>query len=79
MKTCLVANAILNVHDIKAAWVAVAGSDNANTAHVTTVGDDDLDSDLEVDEVVDVSSLKVDLHGVTNLKTMSHVFKNNQP
>ena len=61
-----VVDGVLEVDDVEASVVALAVGDDTNTAHVTTTGDHGDGAGIELDEVLDLASLEVDLHGVVD-------------
>lgn len=52
--------------DVETSVVALTVSDNTNTTHVTTTGDHADNTSVEADEVGDLASGKVNLHGVVD-------------
>lgn len=63
----LVVNGILQVDNVEASVVALTVSDDTDTTHVTTAGNHDNDTSVELDEVGDLASGEVDLDGVVDL------------
>ena len=63
----LVVNGILQVDNVEATIVTLTVGDDTNTAHVTTTGDHDDDTSVELDEVLDLAGSKVNLDGVVDL------------
>lgn len=63
----LVVNSVLDVDNVEASVVALTVGDDTNTTHVTTTSDHDNDTSVELDEVGDLASGKVDLDGVVDL------------
>jgi hypothetical protein len=63
----LVVNGILQVDNVEATIVTLTVGDDTNTAHVATTGDHDDDTSVELDEVLDLASGKVNLDGVVDL------------
>jgi hypothetical protein len=63
----LVVNGILQVDNVEASVVALTVSDDTDTTHVTTTGNHDNDTSVELDEVGDLASGEVDLDGVVDL------------
>lgn len=63
----LVVNSILQVDNVEASVVALTVSDDTDTTHVTTTGNHDNDTSVELDEVRDLASGEVDLDGVVDL------------
>jgi hypothetical protein len=63
----LVVNSVLQVDNVEASVVALTVSDDTDTAHVTTTGNHDNDTSVELDEVGDLASGEVDLDGVVDL------------
>ncbi len=59
--------AVLDMHNIKGTRVTLARGDKANTTHVTTVCDHDLNANLKLKVAIDGALLEVNLHGVTDL------------
>lgn len=53
--------------NVEASVVALTVSDDTNTAHVTTTSDHDEDTSVELDEVRDLASGKVNLDCVVDL------------
>jgi len=62
-----VVNSILQVDNVETTVVALTVSDDTNTTHVTTTSDHGKVAGVELDEVGDLASGKVDLHGVVDL------------
>lgn len=62
-----VVNGILDVDDVETSVVALTVSDNTNTTHVTTTSDHDDGTSVELDEVSDLASGKVNLDSVVDL------------
>jgi hypothetical protein len=62
-----VVNGVLEVDDAEATVVALTVGDNADTTHVTTTSDHGNGASVELDEVGDLASLKVDLDSVVDL------------
>ena len=63
----LVVNSIFQVDNVEASVVALTVSDDTDTTHVTTAGNHDNDTSVELDEVGDLASGEVDLDGVVDL------------
>ena len=63
----LVVNGILQVDNVEASVVALTVGDDTDTTHVTTTGNHDNDTSVELDEVGDLASGEVDLDGVVDL------------
>jgi hypothetical protein len=63
----LVVNSVLQVDNVEASVVALTVSDDTNTTHVTSTGDHDDHTSVELDEVGDLASGEVDLDGVVDL------------
>ena len=53
--------------DVETSVVALTVSDDTNTTHVTTTSDHDDHTSVELDEVRDLASSKVNLDGVVDL------------
>lgn len=62
-----VVNGILQVHNVEATIVALTVGDNTNTTHVVTSGNHGEGASVELDEVGDLASVKVDLDSVVDL------------
>ena len=62
-----VVNGILKVDDGEATVVALTVSDDTNTTHVAAAGDHGNGTSVELDEVLDLASFKVDLDSVVDL------------
>jgi hypothetical protein len=62
-----VVNSILDVDDVETTVVAFTMSDNTNTTHVATTSDHDDGASVELDEVGDLASGKVNLDSVVDL------------
>ena len=62
----LVVNSVLQVDNVEASVVALTVSDDTDTTHVTTTGNHDDDTSVELDEVGDLASGEVDLDGVVD-------------
>lgn len=62
-----VVNGILDVDNVETTIVTFTVGDNTNTTHVTTTSGHDDDTSIEVDEVGDLASGNVNLHGVVDL------------
>lgn len=62
-----VVNSILDVDDVETTIVALTVGDDTNTTHVATTSDHGDGTSVELDEVSDLASGKVDLHGVVDL------------
>jgi hypothetical protein len=62
-----VVNGILQVDDVEATIVTLTVGDDANTTHVTTTGNHGNGTSVELDEVLDLTSLKLDLDSVVDL------------
>jgi hypothetical protein len=62
-----VVNGILDVDDVETTVVALTVSDNTNTTHVTTTSDHNDGTGIELDEVSDLASGKLDLDGIVDL------------
>lgn len=60
-------SSILNMNDVKTSRVSISLDDNSNSSNVRTRGDHNNVSVLELDEVDDLSSFKVDLDGIEGL------------
>lgn len=69
----LVVNSVLQVDNVEASVVALTVSDDTNTTHVTTTSDHDDHTSVELDEVGDLASGKVDLDGVVDLDSWVRV------
>ena len=63
----LVVNSILQVDNVEASIMALTVRNDTDTTHVTTTGDHDNDTSVELDEVGDLAGGKVDLDGVVDL------------
>ena len=63
----LVVNGVLQVDNVEASIVTLTVGDDTNTTHVTTTGDHDDDTSVELDEVGDLASGKVNLDSVVDL------------
>jgi hypothetical protein len=57
---------ILDVDDVETTVVALSVGDDTNTAHVTTTSGHSNNTSVELDEVGNLASGKVDLHGVVD-------------
>lgn len=53
--------------DVEASVVALTVGDDTDTTHVTTTGNHDDDTSVELDEVGNLASGEVDLDGVVDL------------
>lgn len=53
--------------DVETTIVTLTVGDNTNTTHVTTTSSHGDNTSVETDEVNDLASGNVDLHGVVNL------------
>lgn len=62
-----VVNGVLDVDDVETTIVALTVRDDADTTHVTATGDHGDGAGVELDEVGDLASGKVDLDGVVDL------------
>lgn len=62
-----VVNGILDVDDVETTVVALTVSDDTNTTHVTTTSDHNDGTGIELDEVGDLASGKLNLDGVVDL------------
>lgn len=62
-----VVNGILDVDDVETTVVALTVSDDTNTTHVTTTSDHNDGTGIELDEVGDLASGKLDLDGIVDL------------
>jgi hypothetical protein len=62
-----VVNSVLDVDNVETTIVTLTVGDDTNTTHVATTGDHGNDTSVELDEVGDLASLKVDLDGVVDL------------
>lgn len=62
-----IVNGVLKVDDAKAAIVALTVGNDTDTAHVTTTSDHGDSASVELDEVRDLSRLKVNLDSVVDL------------
>lgn len=62
-----VVKSILDVDDVETTIVTLTVDDDTNTTHVTTAGNHGDGTDVELDEVLDLASLKVDLDSVVDL------------
>ncbi|KAI6775393.1 hypothetical protein HG530_002151 [Fusarium avenaceum] len=62
-----VVNSILDVDDVETTVVALTVSDDTNTTHVTTTSDHNDGTGIELDEVGDLASGKLNLDGVVDL------------
>lgn len=62
-----VVNSVLDVDNVETTIVALTVGDHTNTTHVTTTGDHDKRTSVELDEVRDLAGGEVDLHGVIDL------------
>lgn len=58
---------ILDVDDVETTIVSLTVSDDTNTTHVAAAGDHDDDTSVELDEVSDLASGKLNLDGVVDL------------
>jgi hypothetical protein len=58
---------ILDVDNVETTIVTLSVSDDTNTTHVTTTSDHGDNSSVELDEVGDLASSKLNLHGVVDL------------
>jgi hypothetical protein len=55
------------VDNVEASIVTLTVGDDTNTTHVTTTGNHDDDTSVELDEVDDLAGGEVDLNGVVDL------------
>lgn len=55
------------MNDIETTIVTLTVSDDANTAHIATTSDHSDSAGIESDEVYDLTSLDINLHGVVDL------------
>lgn len=62
-----VVDGVLEVDNGEAAIVTLAVGDDTDTTHVTTTSDHGNGASVELDEVLDLASLKVDLDSVVDL------------
>lgn len=62
-----VVKGILDVDDVETTIVTLTVGDDTNTAHVTTASNHGDGTSVELDEVLDLASLKVDLDSVVDL------------
>lgn len=62
-----VVNGILDVDDVETTIVPLTVGDDSDTTHVTTTGDHGNGASVELDEVVNAASGKVDLDSVVDL------------
>lgn len=62
-----VVNGILDVDDVETTIVTLTVGDNTNTTHVTTTSDHADNAGIEVNEVGDLASGELNLHGVVDL------------
>lgn len=62
-----VVNGILDVDNVEASIMTLTVGDDTNTTHVTTTGCHRNDTSIELDEVGDLASGKVNLDGVVDL------------
>ena len=62
-----VVNGVLDVDDVEATIVTLTVGDDTNTAHVTTTSDHGDGASVELDEVGDLASRKVNLNCVVDL------------
>lgn len=62
-----VVNGILDVDDVEATIVTLTVGDDTNTAHVTTTSDHGDGASVELDEVGDLATGKVNLDSVVDL------------
>ena len=62
-----VVNSVLDVDDVEATIVTLTVGDDTNTAHVTTTSDHGNGTGVELDEVSDLASGKVNLDSVVDL------------
>ena len=62
-----VVNGVLEVDDVETSIVALTVGDDTNTTHVTTTCDHGDNTSVELDEVGDLASGEVNLHGVVDL------------
>ena len=53
--------------NVETSVVSLTVGDDTNATHVTTASDHDNDSSVELDEVGDLASSKVDLDGIIDL------------
>jgi hypothetical protein len=63
----LVVNGVLEMDNVEASVMALTVSDDTNTTHVATTSDHGDNTSVELDEVDDLASGKVDLDGVVEL------------
>ena len=62
-----VVKSILDVDDVETTIVTLTVGDDTNTTHVATAGNHGDGTSVELDEVLDLASLKVDLDSVVDL------------
>lgn len=62
-----VVNGVLDVDDVETTVVALTVSDDTNTTHVTSTGNHDDGTSVELDEVGDLASGEVNLDSVVDL------------
>lgn len=62
-----VVNSVLDVDDVETTIVALTVGNDTDTTHVTTTGGHGDNTSVELDEVGDLASGNVDLHGVVDL------------
>ena len=62
-----VVNGVLDVDDVETTIVALTVGDDTDTTHVTSTGDHGNNTSVELDEVDDLASSNLNLHGVVDL------------
>ena len=61
-----IVNGVLDVNDVETTIVPLAMRDHTNTTHITTTSHHGNDTSVELDEVLDLASAEIDLHGIVD-------------